>query len=105
MHMVKQMDAELETMLNLRRLPGRLTIHQVGVILGFPIHDISILIQTKLLKPLGNPPDNGHKYFSAAEIEALAKDRNWLDKASRTVTRHWQGKNHNQRHKETLRAA
>jgi len=79
-------------MLNLRRLPGRMDVSQVAAITGFSDHDVPVLVKGGLLKPLGSPSPNAPKYFCAAEIEALAKDRSWLDKATRCLTRHWKMK-------------
>ena len=42
---------------------------------------------------LGRPAPNAHKYFSAVEIESLARDRDWLDKATRVLGRHVREKN------------
>jgi hypothetical protein len=35
-------------------------------------HDIPVLVKSKMLKPLGNPPQQAVKYFAAAEIEKLS---------------------------------
>jgi len=61
--------------------------------LGFLPHELSILMRMGLLKPLGDPSPNGHKFFSSDELKTLAADRRWLDKATRVVTRFWQTKN------------
>lgn len=74
-------------LLNYRRLPARLTSEQVATILGFKPHDIAPLIRAKLLMPLGGGPRNSVKYFHAAEIECRARDRRWLDRATRTISR------------------
>ena len=66
---------------------------QTAQFLGFSEHDIPVLIRARLLKPLGSPPPNGHKYFATVELERLAQDPNWLDKATRAVTQYWQSKN------------
>jgi hypothetical protein len=47
----------------------------------------------RLLKPLGNPPVNGIKYFSASDVLELSNDRGWLTKATNAITQHWQKKN------------
>src|SRR5438046_1721007 len=73
-------------------MPARLDIRQTAMLLGVQEEEIQILMRAKLLKPLGEPAQNGHKYFSSSEIEALGKDRVWLDKASKTITRHWRSK-------------
>lgn len=81
------------TILSLQRLPASVDTAQAAAILGFAEHDIPILIRAKLLKPLGNPPPNGCKYFSSSELESLSRDHDWLHKASRVVTQHWKQKN------------
>ena len=88
------------TVLDSRRLPARLDVRQTAMLLGVQEDEIQILMRAKLLKPLGDPAQNGHKYFSSSEIEALGKDREWLDKASKTITRHWRSKRGSQIHQE-----
>jgi hypothetical protein len=80
-------------LLNVTRLPARLTAKQTADLLNFELHDIPILIKHKLLKPLGNPAPNGHKWFSAKEIQELASDEKWLSTATRMISRHWKVKN------------
>jgi hypothetical protein len=80
-------------LLNCRRLPGRLTTGETAVILGFGEHDIAPLIASKLLEPLGRPAQNAPKYFAAVDVELLARDHEWLNKATRTLSRFWQSKN------------
>ena len=79
-------------------LPARLAPEKVAEILGFSPYEITVLMRLGLLKPLGKPAPNAHKYFCAAEILELSHDREWLDKATRCISRHWQNKN--QREKE-----
>lgn len=74
------------------RLPARMDVQQAADFLGFLPHEISLLMRAGLLKPLGNPPHNGHKFFSSGELQALANDRRWLDKATRAVTHFWRQK-------------
>jgi hypothetical protein len=76
-----------------QRLPARLTVEQTAVLLGFLTIDIPVLVRAGLLKCLGRPAPNAHKYFSAVEIESLARDRDWLDKATRALARHVREKN------------
>ncbi len=85
------------------RLPARLDVQQAADLLGFLPHEISILMRMRLLKPLGNPPPNGHKFFALSELQALAGDPHWLDKATRLVIRFWKDKN--QKRPNLLRAA
>lgn len=91
------LDAERERFLNLPRLPARLSVDQVGHILGFHLHELCVLMETKNLVPLGDPVENGHKYFSSVTIENLAKDPKWLHKVTKTLSRKWQAKNRKQR--------
>ncbi len=79
----------------LPRLPARLDVNQVSEILGFLPHEIPVLLKAGLLKPLGKPAPNGHKFFSALEISSLSENREWLDKATRTVAKHWKDRNSN----------
>ncbi len=77
----------------LGQLPLRLTAEQAGWVLNCQPHDIPALIHSRLLKPLGNPPPNGIKYFSTADLLELAKDRSWLVKMTTAINQHWQRKN------------
>ena len=79
--------------LNLYRLPARLDSRQTASLLGFQVHDIPVLIAAKLLEPLGKPVPNAPKYFAACVIEELRGNPDWLDKASRAVSRHWRVRN------------
>jgi len=74
-------------------LPARLAVNQAAEILGFLPHEISVLMRAGMLKPLGRPAANGHKFFCAMEIAELSQDRDWLDKATRTVAKRWQERN------------
>ena len=66
---------------------------KVAEILGFSPYEISILMRIGMLKPLGKPAPNAHKYFCATEIIELSHDREWLDKATHVVGKHWREKN------------
>ena len=61
-------------------LPARLTVEQAAWVLNCQVHDVPILVATRLLKPLGNPPPNGIKFFATVDLLALVKDRTWLAK-------------------------
>jgi hypothetical protein len=84
-----------KSMLSVPRLPARLDVKQAAEILGFLPHELSVLLKAGLLKPLGKPAANGHKFFSAVEISDLSTNREWLDKATRAVARHWKDRNLN----------
>jgi hypothetical protein len=72
---------------------ARLSTEEAAKLLGFPAHDIPVLVQAKLLKPLGSPAPNAPKYFAKCEVQALANDPAWLDKATRAVSKFWKEKN------------
>ena len=80
-------------LLNFRRLPGRLNTTEAAVLLGFQEHDIPVLIAGKLLNPLGRPAPNSPKYFAAVEIEALARNPDWLSQATKSLAKFWLSKN------------
>ena len=79
--------------MNCRRLPGRLSTTESALILGFQEHDIPMLVAGKCLSPLGKPAPNAPKYFASVEICALAQDRDWLDRATKVLTKFWADKN------------
>jgi hypothetical protein len=80
------------SLLSCWRLPARIDVNQTAEVLGFLPYEIPVLISSNLLKPLGRPAPNGHKYFCADEILELSHDRSWLDKATRVLIRHRQDK-------------
>ncbi len=73
--------------------PARLTAEQSAWVLNCQPHDVPILISSRLLKPLGNPPPNSVKYFATCEVLELARDRTWLGKMTQAVSQHWRLKN------------
>jgi hypothetical protein len=77
----------------LGHLPARLTTEQAAWVLNCQAHDVPVLVSARLLKPLGSPQPNSVKYFAAAEIMELAKDRAWLAKMTNAVSQHWKEKN------------
>ena len=81
----------------LGQLPARLTAEQAAWVLNCQAHDIPPLVGAKLLKPLGNPPANGIKYFATADLLEAVKDRNWLARMSATIYQHWHKKNARQK--------
>jgi hypothetical protein len=81
----------------LGQLPARLTAEQAAWVINCQSHDIPALIAAKLLKPLGNPPANGIKYFATADLLEASKDRHWLARMSVTICQHWQRKNARQK--------
>ncbi len=75
------------------RPPARLTVEQTAWVLGCQRHEVPILTAYRLLKPLGNPSQNGIKFFSTAEVTEMAKDRAWLAKMTQTISQHWHKRN------------
>ena len=86
----------------LLELPARLQVSQAAKILGFQEYEIPILVRLKLLKPLGNPAQNGHKYFSKVQILELAEDPDWLDRATRAIARFFQQRNRKTEHPSVM---
>ena len=75
------------------QLPARLTVEQTAWMLNCQAHDVPILVSSRLLKPLGNPPQNGIKFFATADVLELSRDRTWLVKMTSAVCQHWQRQN------------
>jgi hypothetical protein len=80
------------------RAPARLTVEQAAWVLGCQPPDVPILIASRLLKPLGNPPQNGIKFFSTSEVTEQVKDRAWLAKMTQTISQHWHKRNVRQKY-------
>ena len=73
--------------------PARLTAEQTAWVLNCQQHDVPILVASRLLKPLGNPPANGIKFFATADVLELAQDRAWLTKVTTAIYGHWHKQN------------
>ncbi len=79
------------------QLPARLTAEQAAWMLGCQVHDMPILVASRLPKPLGNPPPNGIKFFATVNLVEHSKDRSWLTRMTVAITNHWKGQNGKQR--------
>jgi len=90
---VELMPVQVRELLNVRRLPARLTLAQAAALLGCGDHDIPVLISRGLLKPLGHPPPNAVKYFAPADVLELAGDSKRMGQICDAVYEHWRGKN------------
>jgi hypothetical protein len=77
--------------------PARLNSSQAAKLLGFADHDVPVLVAMGLLKPLGNPMPNAPKHFALVDIVSNAAERDWLNRATKTLSKHWQKKNCEQR--------
>ena len=86
-------DDQFQFMTLLGQVPARLTAEQVAWVLNCQSHDVPVLVASRLLKPLGNPPANGIKYFATSDIVESIKDRTWLVRVTTTVHQHWHKKN------------
>lgn len=86
-------DDQQKFLMLLGQLPARLTAEQAAWVLNCQPHDVPALVAAKLLKPLGNPPANGIKFFATADILESSQDRSWLARMSATIYQHWHKKN------------
>ena len=73
--------------------PARLNATQAAWFLGFEPHEITILIATGCLKPLGHPARNATKFFAIESLEQLRRDDKWLAKASDAIWGYWRERN------------
>jgi len=89
-------------LLLLGQLPARLTAEQTAWVLNCQLHDVPVLISSRLLKPLGNPAPNSIKFFAAADILESAKDRAWLVKVTATINLHWHKMNARKKNRACL---
>jgi len=79
----------------LGQLPARLTVEQVAWVLNCQPHDVPVLVAKRLLRPLGNPPANGVKYFATGLLLKLTEDPAWLAKVTNAIHDYWRRKNSN----------
>jgi hypothetical protein len=88
-------DSNSLDVLNCRRLPARLTIHQVAILLNFQPYELLLLVRLGLLKHLNSPTAgvNCRKFFSADYVLKLAADSGWLTQATKAVGRAIREKN------------
>ena len=76
------------------RIALRLRHENIAQVQDVVVHDdIPVLVRAKLLKSLGNPAPNAPKYFASCEVEKLAADPDWLNKATKAISSHWRKKN------------
>ena len=53
---------------------ARLSAEQVAWVLNCQPHDVPVLVNARLLKPLGNPTASSVKFFAVGEVREHAKD-------------------------------
>jgi len=75
-----------------RRLSARINVETVAEIIGCTHEDVTLLMHSNVLKPLGKPGQNAVKWFSAVEVLQLAADRKWLDDVTKTLSQYWRRK-------------
>ena len=85
--------APAKELLNLRRLPAMLNAAQTAVLLGLTEQDIPVVVRAGFIKPLGDPPPNAVKCFSAVQVLGLAGESAILNKIRSAVYAYWRGKN------------
>jgi hypothetical protein len=57
------------------------------------MNEVEILAAARLLKPLRKSAANGIKFYSAAELVEIVKDRAWLVKVTNVINLHWRKNN------------
>ena len=76
------------------QLPERLTVQQVARMLNTTDEGVYVITARKLLKPLGNPPRNGTKYYAKAQVRRSCADDGWLGRISAALVKFKWDKNH-----------
>lgn len=87
---------------SLHRLPGRVTVDEVGWMIKCSAEEVHALTRAGLLKPLGNPPANGKKFYSTKQILNSLDEPNFLSRVTNALYRRWKDKNgsrHDKQHK------
>ena len=72
---------------NCRRLPARIAIEQVALLLGFQVYEILILVRLGKIKCVNFQSRNSRKYFHSQYILKLADDGDFVERASKLVAR------------------
>ena len=85
--------AQQNDFLGWKILPARLDATQAAWYLGFEPHEIPILIDGSLLKPLGKPARNCTKFFGSETLAQLRHDEKWLARASDAIAAYWRQRN------------
>ncbi len=78
------------------RLPARLTAQEAGALLGFHPDSVAYLAKSGLLKALGEIGDV-QLMFATVEIRRLCTDEKWLTKATNAIRHHHRHRNAAQR--------
>ncbi len=78
--------------LQLLRLPARLSVEETGALLGFHPDSVRFLARAGLLKPLGGGQDF-QIFFATVYVRRLSSDETWLVKATNAVRAHHRARN------------
>jgi len=73
--------------------PGALTVLYTAQAIGVQPSDIPVLTAAKILKPLGNPGQNGQKLYSSVEVRRLIEDPDRLSRALRAIQEYHRRRN------------
>ena len=90
---IELVPVHVRDVLNLRRLPARLTVAQTAALLNCGEHDIPVLVSRGVLTPMGHPPPNAMKYFAPTEVLELAGDSKQMGRICDAIYEHWRHKN------------
>ncbi len=74
------------------RLPARLTVEEAGALLGYHPDSIRFLVEADLLSPLGKGV-GVQLIFATVYVRRLCRDEKWLNKATMAVQQHHRERN------------
>ena len=89
------MSHEEKEFLSLPRYPALIDLQQVCWLLGIKLHQGDILVQKRLLVPVGKRRIRKARLFATAYVLELAGDLEWLAKVKDTVSLYWEKVNAN----------
>jgi hypothetical protein len=84
------------------RLPARLTVLEVSVLLNFHVDAIRYLVKIGLLEAIGQIEDV-ELMFDAAYIDGLRRNTKWIAKATNAVRSHVHERNEAQKARKQLK--
>jgi hypothetical protein len=85
--------------LEVLRLPARLTVEEVSVLLGFHVDSVNFLVDEGMLEVLGEK-EGVQRMFAASYVDSLRRDIKWLAKATNRVRLHHRARNAAQKAKK-----
>jgi hypothetical protein len=86
-------DEQMRFFTILGRGPAVWSVVEVGWFLKIQPGNVRLLVNAGLLRPLGKPAPNAPKFFSSAEVIALAANREWLSKMNMVISKATKAKN------------